>query len=312
MGGELGGDSSLNLDALEARWGRTGAVTFAERYGGPVALLQAGLQAGGATAVVALQGAQVLSYVPPNQSDVLWLSPVAKLGTGKAVRGGVPVCWPWFGPHPTDPAKSAHGFVRARPWSVTGSAAKSGRARLVLAYDASPKSQPDWPHRALAEIEITLAETLTISLSTENRGDNELVLTQALHTYLAVGDIGAVTIDGFVGQPFIDQLSPGPMRREHEPVTFKAEIDRIYQDSEGPVIVTDQKGARQIRVSKTGSRSTVIWNPWIGKSASLGDMGGDGYCHMLCVEAANAGNNSVTLASGERHRLTTELSVTKI
>ena len=299
---------SPSLDALEARWGRTGAVTFAERYGGPVALLQAG----GATAVVALQGAQVLSYVPPNQSEVLWLSPVAKLGTGKAVRGGVPVCWPWFGPHPIDQTKPAHGFVRASPWSVTGSAAKLGRARLVLAYDASPKSQPDWPHRALAEIEITLAETLTIALSTENRGENDLLLTQALHTYLAVGEIGAVTVNGLVDRPFIDQLSPGPMRREHEPISVKAEIDRIYQDSEGPVIVTDRKGGRHIRVSKTGSRSTVLWNPWVEKSARLGDMGGDGYRHMLCVEAANAGNDTVTLAPGERHRLTTELSVTKI
>lgn len=308
MGGDLGGDMSPSLDALEARWGRTGAVTIAERYGGPVALLQAG----GATAVVALQGAQVLSYVPPMQSEVLWLSPVAKLGTGKAVRGGVPVCWPWFGPHPTERTKSAHGFVRARPWSVTGSAAKSGRARLVLAYDASPKSQPDWPHRALAEIEITLAETLTIALSTENRGENDLLLTQALHTYLAVGDIRAVTVDGFADQPFIDQLSPGLMRRELELLSVKAEIDRIYQDSEGPVIVTDQKGGRQLRVSKTGSRSTVLWNPWIEKSASLGDMGSDGYRHMLCVEAANAGNDTVTLAPGERHRLKTEISVKKI
>ena len=102
------------------------------------------------------------------------------------------------------------------------------------------------------------------------------------------------------------------MRQEHEPISVKAEIDRIYQNSEGPVIVTDQKGGRQIRVSKTGSRSTVLWNPWVEKSVRLGDMGADGYRHMLCVEAANAGNDTVTLAPGERHRLTTELSVTKI
>ncbi len=312
LGANLEGQLGVSLGALEARWGRTGAIRFAERYGGPVALLQAG----GASAVVALQGAQVLSYVPAQQSEVLWLSPVARLGTGKAVRGGVPVCWPWFGPHPSDPAKPAHGFVRARPWSVTGSAATKNRSRLVLAYDASPKdaspkSDADWPNRALAEIEVTLADTLTVSLSTENRGGIDLVLTQALHTYLAVGDIGAVTVAGLEGQRFIDQLAPGHMRMEQSPIGVACEIDRIYQESGGPVIVTDQKGARQIRIAKTGSRSTVLWNPWVEKSARLGDMGDEGYRHMLCVEAANAGNDTVTLAPGERHRLTTELSVAK-
>lgn len=312
LGGNLGGDLSPSLDALEARWGRTGAVRFAERYGGPVALLQAG----GATAVVALQGAQVFSYVPENHSEVLWLSPVAKLGTGKAVRGGVPVCWPWFGPHPSDPTKPAHGFVRASPWTVTGSAAKPGRARLVLAYDAGPKTQPDWPHRALAEIEITLAQTLTIALSTENRGNNDVLLTQALHTYLAVGDTGAVSVNGFEDRPYLDQLAPGPMRIAAEPVRITTEIDRIYQECDAPVIVTDKQSGRRIHIAKTGSRSTVLWNPGREKSARLGDMGGDmgheGYRRMLCVEAANAGNDTVTLAPGERHRLTTELSVTNI
>ena len=303
----MGGELSPSLDALEARWGRTGAVTFAERYGGPVALLQAG----GATAVVALQGAQVLTYVPENHSEVLWLSPVAKLGTGKAVRGGVPVCWPWFGPHPSDKTKPAHGFMRARHWSVTGSAAKPGRARLVLAYDTSAKTQPDWAHRALAEIEITLTDTLTIALSTENRGNNDVLMTQALHTYLAIGDIGAVRVTGFEDRPYLDQLAPGPMRNGAEPVCVTAEIDRIYQECVCPVIVTDQMGRRQISVAKTGSRSTVLWNPGPEKSARLGDMGTDGYRHMLCVEAANAGHDTVTLAPGERHRLTTELSVTK-
>ncbi len=302
----MGGDLSPSLKALDARWGRPGAVRFTERYGGPVALLQAG----GASIVIALQGAQVLSYVPANMSEVLWLSPVAKFGTGKAVRGGVPVCWPWFGPHPGDTTQPAHGFVRSAPWTVTGSAASQNRARLVLAFDASTNLQTGWPHRALAELEITLSDALTISLSTENRGSDDLEITQALHTYLAVGDIGGVTAEGFEGRPYLDQLAPGPMRNDAEPVRVTGEIDRIYQECEGPVFVTDEKSARRIRIAKTGSRSTVLWNPWVEKSARLGDMGKEGYRRMLCVEAANAGNDKVTLTPGERHRLTTELSVT--
>ena len=301
----MGGEAGVSLGALEARWGRTGAVHFAERYSGPVALLHAG----GASACIALQGAQVLSYVPQGKSDVLWLSPDAKLGTGRPVRGGVPVCWPWFGPHPTDASKSAHGFVRGRTWSVLGSAAAANRARLVLGFDAASARADDWPHRALAEIEITLADTLTISLSTENRGGGDLLLTQALHTYLSVGDIGAVSIDGLAGRPFIDQLAPGAMRSEQAPIQVACEMDRIYQESDGAVTVADTRLGRKIRVSKTGSRSTVVWNPWIGKSERLGDMGPDGYRHMLCIEAANTGNDAVTLARGERHRISTELTV---
>ena len=301
-------DLSLSLGALEARWGRTDVVSFAERYGGPVALLQAG----GASAVVALHGAQVLSYVPVNHSEVLWLSPAAKLGTGKAVRGGVPVCWPWFGQHPSDPTKPAHGFARASPWTVTGSAAAKNRARIVLAFDAPGTLQSGWPHRAVAEIDITLSDSLTIALSTYNRGVNGLEITQALHTYLAVGDIGAVTIEGFSGTPYLDQLAPGAMQRDAGLVRVSSEIDRIYQACAGPAVVTDEKSARRIHVAKSGSRSTVLWNPGLDKCARLGDMGAEGYRHMICIEAANAGDDKVTLAPGERHRLTTELSATKI
>lgn len=131
---------------LDARWGRAGAVVFTERHGGPVAVLHAA----GATAVVAIQGAQVLSWIPNNATDALWLSPAAQLGTGKAVRGGIPVCWPWFGPHPSDATKPAHGFVRAAPWQVTGSAASDGRAHLVLGFDATGIDPALWPHRARA------------------------------------------------------------------------------------------------------------------------------------------------------------------
>ncbi len=175
-----------------------------------------------------------------------------------------------------------------------------------------PSQTPIGRTRALAEIEVTLADTLTVSLSTENRGGIDLALTQALHTYLAVGDIGAVTVAGLEGQRFIDQLAPGHMRMEQAPIRIACEIDRIYQESGGPVIVTDQKSARQIRIAKTGSLSTVLWNPWVEKSARLGDMGDEGYRHMFCVETANTGNDTVTLAPGERHRLTTDLSVTML
>ena len=294
-----------DVPALDVRWGRVPGVRFEQRYGGTVAVLEAA----GGTAVVAIQGAQVLSWRPAGHSEVLWLSPVAKLGTGKAVRGGIPVCWPWFGPHPTDATKPAHGVVRAATWRVIGSAASAGRARLVLAFDTSSVDTSLWPLRAVAEIEITVAECLTVALTTENKSAADIVLTQALHTYLAVSDVGDVLVAGLDGRPYIDQLDVNARPVQGGSLAIDREIDRIYQDSPDEIVVTDRGVNREIRVAKSGSLSTVVWNPWIEKAARLGDMGENGHRRMLCVETANAGANVMTLAPRARHRLVTELSV---
>jgi glucose-6-phosphate 1-epimerase len=301
--------TATGLQALEARFGRAPGVTFDERYGGPVAILSVG----GSTAIVALQGAQILSWRPSGDGeDVLWLSPHAKLGTGKAVRGGIPVCWPWFGAHPNDPAKPAHGFVRTAMWQVTGSAASATRARLVLGFNTQDIDASLWASHAQAELDITLGETLTVALSTDNLSAAPFALTQALHTYLAVGDIAGVSLTGLEGQSYIDQLNTGARAVQAGAIAFDREVDRIYQATSDDVIVTDRRLGREIRVSKSGSQSTVVWNPWVDKAARLGDMGEDGYRRMVCVETANAGDDVVVLAPRARHRLVTELSVRRI
>ena len=290
---------------LDARWGRAGAVVFNEKFGGPVAVLRAT----GATAVIAVQGAQVLSWIPNDAAEALWLSPAARLVTGKAVRGGIPVCWPWFGPHPSDAAKPAHGFVRAAPWQVTGSAASHDRARLVLGFDATGIDPALWPHRARAEVEITLDQNLTVALTTANAGDTPFALTQALHTYFAVGDIADVAVTGLAGRCYIDQLDHSTRPVETGDIHIKGEIDRIYQATPGDVVLKDASLNRRIRVAKTGSLSTVVWNPGTEKAARLGDMGPDGHRRMICVETANAGDDVVTLAPGARHRLSAKFSI---
>lgn len=298
--------AGADVRALEARFGRVPGVHFEMRFGGPVAVLSAL----GSTAVVALQGAQVLSWRAAGQNaDTLWLSPQAQLGTGKAMRGGIPVCWPWFGPHRVDAAKPAHGFVRGVPWRVAGSAASATRARLVLSFDTAGIAPELWAPRASAEIEITVGETLMIALSTDNLSAQPFDVTQALHTYLAVGDIGGVAISGLDGRPYIDQLDPAAQCVQSGAITIEREVDRIYQATPDDVVVTDLSLQRETRVAKSGSLSTVIWNPWVEKAARLGDMGDAGHRRMVCVETANAGRDAVTLAARARHRLVTEISV---
>ena len=293
-----------SIASLNSQWGGT-LVRFEQRYGGPVAILDAA----GGTAVVALQGAQLLSFVPKGGREVLWLSPLAKLGTGKAVRGGIPICWPWFGPAPDDAKKPAHGFVRAAPWRVLDCGNDRDPAFIRLGFDAGGIDPALWPHRAEVQIEIAVGESfLRVALETTNSGPTAFRLTQALHSYLAVGDIAEVMIEGLDGRRYIDQLAPATRSVQSGPIRIGGEVDRIYQQSPDTVTVIDSANARRITVAKSGSRSTVVWNPWVEKSGRLGDMGEDGYRHMVCIETANAGEDVVTLAPGARHRLVTTIS----
>ncbi len=286
-----------DADKLNARFATRDAVRFEERLGGCVA----NLRVMDHSAVVALQGAQVLSFVPGGSGEVLWLSPVARLGAGKAVRGGIPVCWPWFGPHPHEASKPAHGFVRARNWSVVEVAGDGDEARIALAFEDFDEAL--WPRKAALQLEVILGETLRVALTTLNTDVAPFSLTQALHTYLRVGDIAHVRVQGLEDSPYIDQLQAGRVCKSSRPLVIDAEVDRIYQDTADRVCVHDGAEGRVIEITTTGSRSTVVWNPWIEKSARLGDMGEDGYRRMVCVETANAGRDAVTLEPGAHHTL---------
>ena len=281
-------------------------ISYEERFGGPVAVLTWG----GAQAVVALQGAQVLSYEPEGSGEVLWLSPQAKLGTGKAVRGGIPICWPWFGPHPEGGDRPAHGLARARRWTLLAADAGTEAARLTLALAPADLPEAHWPHATAVELDVALSETLTLSLTTRNLGAVEVSLTQALHSYFRVEEIADLDVLGLENIPFIDQLEPGALKTDSGPVRITREVDRIYQGVSGPITLKDG-AARLIRIEAQGSSSAVLWNPWIEKSARLGDMGEDGYRRMVCVETANAGSDVIVLPGHASHTLTAIISASR-
>lgn len=298
---------------LEARHGVAGVVAFRDSgLGGVVAELRAC----GAVAVVALRGGQVLSYVPRDGEDALWLSPQARLDGSKAVRGGIPVCWPWFGPHPTDPRLPAHGVARTADWRVVSASGDAAAARLCLGFSAGGQvGDAPWGQLELT-LDVVLGAKLEVVLSTHNRGDTAFALTQALHTYLRVGDVAAIRVDGLDGRAFIDQLDgpardggPVPLRRQAGPVTVAHEVDRIYLDTGDAVVVSDRAMARRMTVSKRGSASTVVWNPWLEKAARLGDLGPDGHRAFVCIETANAAADQRIIAPTATHVLGAAISV---
>jgi len=297
----------IDIDSLNERFGQPGRLQF-RREPGNMAVLEVENELGSAR--IALQGAQLLSWTPRGQEPVVWLSPQAQLVAGKSARGGVPVCWPWFGPHPDGGALPSHGFARTAPWEVVATAsAADGGTELSLRLLRSEADTALWPHSTPLELWMRIGRELAMELRTRNIGTSPVTIGQALHTYFAVSDIRQVRILGLDGCDYLDKVAGG-RQRQSGAVVCSGETDRIYLDTEADCIIEDPGYRRSIRIAKSGSRSTVVWNPWIDKAAKLGDLGEDGYLRMLCVESSNAADDRVTLPPGGVHALGVNYSVT--
>jgi glucose-6-phosphate 1-epimerase len=303
--------NAAEFDQLNAKWGVPGRLTFKmSPLGGPVAAMSG--PAG--SAVVALQGAQLLAWTPSGHPPVIWLSPVERLGTVKAVRGGTPVCWPWFAAHPTDVTKPMHGFVRTRIWAVRAAGVTADGVWVEFGQRTTPADLALWPHQASVTLRVTLASQLELALNTTNTGAVPFALTQALHTYFRVGDIGAITVAGFAGETYQDKLADFARRRQPGLVRFAGEVDRIYDCHAGEATIVDERLQRRITIAQSGCRSAVVWNPGPDKAARLGDLGPGnenqgGWREFVCVETANAGDDVIQLNVGASHTLSARYMV---
>ena len=265
-----------------------------------------------ATAKIALQGGHVMTWQPKSQDQpVLWLSSNARFIKGRSIRGGIPICWPWFGAHPTDSALCPHGFARVIPWQlVDADTLKNGATRLVLQMmeTAESRRQLSYPH--LLSMTITIGETLKIDLATTNKASHPFVVGEAFHTYFKVSDISNVHVKGLEDALYSDKVFAYERRVEKNDVRFNGEFDRVYLNTTADCMIEDTGLNRQIRVSKSGSQSTVVWTPWADKAEQMGDMGApDEWRTMVCVETANALENAVVISPNRTHVLSVEYSV---
>ncbi len=290
---------------LNRTFGIESELGFCDMADEPVAWLRN--DAGAAS--VALKGGQVLSWHPSGQEEVLWLSDIRPKSPDQALRGGVPVCWPWFGPHPVDPALPNHGFVRTRLWTVAGSASNTQSTELTLKTETTPADFSLWPHPAEVSLRIIAGATLRLALTTRNTGSKAFELTQALHSYFHVANISQVEVEGFDGLDYLDKTDAYARKRQRGPITIGGEVDRIYLGHTGPAVIRDAALGRAIIITKSGSTSSVVWNPWEERAKQFGDLGADGYRRMLCVETANAGEDVVRIEPGAQHTLTAEFQV---
>ncbi len=294
------------ITALNTQFGIEGQLSFSEDASG---LVVAKIDNAQGTASLCLQGAHLMSWQPKSQSvPVVWLSRDAKLAAGKSIRGGAPVCWPWFGAHSTEAGFPGHGFARTVPWRVIESATEpDGATRLTLRLVANDKTRVQWPHDCNVDLTVIAGETLRMEMTTENTGSTDFVIGEALHTYFQIGDIGAVRVSGLEGCEYWDKVGGSSLRVQDGAISFPAETDRVYINTAAECVIHDDQLKRRIHVAKSGSLSTVVWTPWAEKAGKMGDMGQpDGWREMLCVESANAIDNLVKVAAGTRHTLIVE------
>lgn len=255
-----------------------------------------------ASARIAVQGAQVLEWQPSGQQPVLWVSRAAVYQSGKGVRGGVPVCWPWFGAG--EAGKPAHGFVRTRMWEVreTGQGmAGSVFIRFGMKDDESTRAL--WNYAFDLELIVTVGAALKMELVTRNMGATAFEISEGLHTYFHVGNINQTQVLGLENTEYLDKVLDFARDTQIGAVSFSGETDRVYIDTITDCVIDDAKLNRKIRVAKSGSTSTVVWNPWTEKEKGFVDMAAGEYQEMVCVETVNAGDTRVTVAADTAHSM---------
>lgn len=291
----------MNIEQLNNDHGIRDQLKFIEGGGG-LPFIQ--VDNAKASAVISVYAGQVLSFQPANEPhNLMFLSEAAYYQAGKAIKGGVPVCWPWFGPDPEQRGRPAHGFVRNRLWNVMQTEVKAGDTRITLGLADSPETQAIWPHSFALALEITIGDSLNLELVTRNTGNERFSITQAFHTYFRVGEIGKVVVLGLEDTNYIDKTDSGVQKRQKGAITINAEVDRIYRNAPNELIIDDTALVRRIRIASQGSKTAVVWNPWAKISAEMGDLKDDDYEHLLCVETANADQDVVEVGPGSESRL---------
>ncbi|HEC17972.1 MAG TPA: D-hexose-6-phosphate mutarotase [Gammaproteobacteria bacterium] len=295
------------LASLNADFGLEGHVHF---QAGENGLHMARIDNDLATAEVYLHGGNITAFQPHGSDPLLWLSPLAQFQTDKAIRGGVPVIWPWFGPHSVDSHKPQHGFARTASWQVSHAGALAdGSTQLQLDLRDTSATRTLWPHAFALELVFTVGTELRIELTSRNTGDQPFTAGAALHSYFAVGDVEQVVVEGLADCEYIDKLDADRRKRQEGLVRIHAEVDRIYLKTENSCVIHDPLMARQIHIEKGGSRSTVVWNPWADKAEAMADFPDQGFRQMLCIETANAADDVRILAPGDAHTLSQRISL---
>jgi len=284
------------------------ALRFETTSGG---LVRAVISTPLAEADLYLQGAHLNHWTPHGQRPVLFVSPKSLFMPGKAIRGGVPVIFPWFGPRSDGKSGPAHGFARTLEWTLEETHLNDdGRVEVALALEPNATTTSLGYSAFRAQFRVTIGSQLQMELEVTNESPEPLIYEDALHTYFSIADIHQTWITGLEGTTYFDKTD-GARRKQlrGEAIRVAKETDQVHVNTGATCVIHDPAWNRRIVIAKSGSNSTVVWNPWIEKTKSLADMSPEDWKEMICVESANAGENAVHLAGGASHNLVVSIHV---
>ena len=269
-----------------------------------------------AEADIYLHGAQVTSWkpsrrpvaTPADAEEVLFLSQHSRWESGRAIRGGIPVCFPWFRAKADNPKAPAHGFARISVWTLLGITEAADAVTVTLQLSSDDQTRAWWPHDFSATLAIGVGAQLTLALTVRNTGSQPFTFEQALHTYFRVGDAHQVRVEGLDDTRYLDNNHSNREKTQQGAVAIAGPTDNAYLATTTSLTLRDPVLGRHLVTAKSGSQTTVIWNPWQLAAAALADLGDEEWQTMCCVEAANILSDAVTLAPGASHTMSAALS----
>jgi glucose-6-phosphate 1-epimerase len=295
-----------NFQQLNEQFGGD-RVRFEEATNG---LVRAIITTPNAQGEVYLHGAHLTHFQPAGQAPLLFLSNQSHFAPDKPIRGGVPICFPWFGPRQGDASAPMHGLARLLEWEVESVETKEDVIELVLSLSPPTAPHPGWPTCALRFI-IQVGQSLQLQLEVTNTGASPFAFEEALHTYFQVGDAQQIEIAGLAEARYLDKTDG---LREKTQLGARAlrineETDQVYLNHTQACVILDPVLRRKIHITKENSQATVVWNPWIQKAAALPDFGDDEWTKMVCIETCNVNNCEVEVQPGQSHIMTAKIEV---
>src|SRR3984893_13190897 len=248
-------------------------------------------------------GSEPVGSEPVGSEEVFFLSSQSRWDHEHAIRGGVPVCFPWFGNKADDPKAPAHGFVRTKAWQVE-SIAQVGNGVTVGMFTESDEDTKRWsPAEFRLDYRVTFASELKLELVVTNTGNTSLRFEEALHAYHRVGNVVETRVGGLDTVQYIDKTDSNLKKIQHGEIAIVSETDHGYLNTSDAIEMKDPMLRRRTRVAKENSRTTVVWNPWVQKAHSLPDFADNEWMQMICLETSNVSDFAVDLAPGQTHRL---------
>jgi glucose-6-phosphate 1-epimerase len=288
----MSGMNTISPDALNEQFALDDQLQFTVGRGG---LVRAAISNTNATGEVYLHGGHITAFTPTEQELLLFVSSKSYFEDGLAIKGGVPICFPWF----ADAREPMHGPVRTRSWDVTNTMADGQNTTIELATSLNPY---------VLTLRVGFGAALTMELAVTNSGDEPVTFEEALHTYLHVKDVRKISLSGLKGTKYYSKVRKVDCTDECESIRFAGKTDRVYHDTQATCVLDDPGFSRRITVSKENSNSTVIWNPWMEMAAQMKDLEDNEWKRMLCIETANVEPASVALAPGQTHQISATIS----